>query len=86
MPERVRRCASHILQRISRVLTRSYARDMLDEYGVRLNVIGKTSLLPPAVQAAVAQAESMSRHNSKYVSSCVQCSFDAALTRAPEPS
>ena len=62
-------------------LTRGCARDMLDEYGVRLNVIGKTSLLPPAVQAAVAQAESMSRHNSKYVSARVHRDLHTVLTR-----
>jgi len=42
--------------------------DLLDEYGVRLNVIGKTELLPESVQKAVRKAEDMTRHNDRYVS------------------
>ncbi|KIL66985.1 hypothetical protein M378DRAFT_322594 [Amanita muscaria Koide BX008] len=37
--------------------------DLLDEYGVRLNVIGKRELLPESVQRAVDKAETMTRHN-----------------------
>ena len=39
--------------------------DLLDEYGVRLNVIGKKSLLPISVQRAVEKAESLTRHNDR---------------------
>lgn len=42
-------------------------RDLLDEYGVRLNVIGRTSLLPVNVQEAVHKAEGLSRHNNRCV-------------------
>ncbi|KAF8633468.1 hypothetical protein AX15_001428 [Amanita polypyramis BW_CC] len=41
--------------------------DLLDEYGVRLNVIGKTKLLPESVQRAVQKAESMTRHNDRAI-------------------
>lgn len=41
--------------------------DLLDEYGVRLNVIGKKELLPESVQRAVRKAEDMTRHNNRYV-------------------
>jgi ditrans,polycis-polyprenyl diphosphate synthase len=37
--------------------------DLLDEYGVRLNVLGKTSLLPLSVQRAIERAEHLTRHN-----------------------
>lgn len=40
-------------------------RDLLDEYGVRLNVVGRTSLLPVNVQEAVHKAESLSCHNNR---------------------
>jgi len=39
--------------------------DLLDEYGVRLNVIGRKELLPATVQNAVAKAENMTRHNKR---------------------
>ena len=41
--------------------------DLLDEYGVRLNVLGKKELLPPSVQAAVEKAEQMTAKNTRYV-------------------
>lgn len=41
--------------------------DLLDEYGVRLNVIGKTSLLPVNVQEAVHKAEGLSRQNNRAI-------------------
>lgn len=44
-------------------------RDLLGEYGVRLNVLGKTSLLPPRVQAVITKAEEMTRHNNRLVQS-----------------
>jgi len=39
--------------------------DLLDQYGVRLNVIGRVELLPKSVQTAVHKAENMTRHNDK---------------------
>jgi undecaprenyl diphosphate synthase len=42
-------------------------RQLLDEYGVRLNILGKTELLPPTVQAAVKKAEDMTRNNERFV-------------------
>jgi ditrans,polycis-polyprenyl diphosphate synthase len=39
--------------------------DILDEYGVRLNILGKKDLLPPAVQQAARAAEEMTRHNDR---------------------
>lgn len=41
--------------------------DLLGEYGVRLNVLGKTSLLPPRVQAVITKAEEMTRHNNRAI-------------------
>ena len=38
---------------------------LLDQYGVRLNVIGRTEMLPKPVQIAVHKAENMTRHNDK---------------------
>ena len=42
-------------------------RQILDKYGVRLNVLGNRSLLPPNVQIAIEKAENMTRHNSACV-------------------
>ncbi|PFH46072.1 hypothetical protein AMATHDRAFT_70663 [Amanita thiersii Skay4041] len=39
--------------------------DLLDSYGVQLNVVGKTELLPENVQLAVKKAEGMTRHNNR---------------------
>jgi len=41
--------------------------DLLHEYGVRLNVLGRTSLLPPNVQAAIRKAEDMTRDNDRAI-------------------
>ncbi|KZT69891.1 Di-trans-poly-cis-decaprenylcistransferase [Daedalea quercina L-15889] len=41
--------------------------DLLQQYGVRLNVLGKTSLLPPKVQVAVRKAEEMTRGNDRAI-------------------
>ena len=38
----------------------------MDQYGVRLNVLGKRELLPPSVQAAVREAEELTAKNSRY--------------------
>ena len=40
---------------------------LLEEYGVRLNVLGKKSLLPLDLQKIVAEAENMTRNNNKSV-------------------
>lgn len=40
---------------------------ILDRYRVRLNVLGRRELFPPSVQAAIQQAEDMTRHNNAYV-------------------
>lgn len=39
--------------------------DLLDEYGVRLNVIGRKSLLPISVQRAVEKAENLTLRNDR---------------------
>lgn len=39
--------------------------DLLDEYGVRLEVLGKTSLLPNSVQHAIEKAENLTRYNKR---------------------
>ncbi|KAF9460643.1 Decaprenyl diphosphate synthase-like protein [Collybia nuda] len=41
--------------------------DLLDEYGVRLNVIGNVQLLPETVQQAVRKAEGLTRHNNRAI-------------------
>ncbi|KAH9952031.1 Di-trans-poly-cis-decaprenylcistransferase [Amylocystis lapponica] len=41
--------------------------DLLDEYGVRLNVLGNKALLPRDVSAAMAKAEDMTRHNNRAI-------------------
>jgi len=41
--------------------------DLLEEYGVRLNVIGKVELLPESVQHAVRKAECMTKHNDRAI-------------------
>ncbi|KAF9524474.1 undecaprenyl pyrophosphate synthetase [Crepidotus variabilis] len=41
--------------------------DLLEEYGVRLNIVGRKELLPEAVQKAVAKAEEMTRHNDRAI-------------------
>jgi ditrans,polycis-polyprenyl diphosphate synthase len=40
---------------------------LLHKYGARLNVCGKTELLPPAVQAAVKDAEELTKNNDRAV-------------------
>jgi len=41
--------------------------DLLDEYGVRLNILGRKELLPERVQDAVRRAEDMTKHNSRAI-------------------
>ncbi|KAK0188030.1 dehydrodolichyl diphosphate synthetase [Armillaria mellea] len=46
--------------------------DLLEEYGVRLNVLGKRELLPGPVQAAIRRAENMTRaHNRSILNICM---------------
>ncbi|KII88333.1 hypothetical protein PLICRDRAFT_175932 [Plicaturopsis crispa FD-325 SS-3] len=40
---------------------------LLDEYSVRLNVLGRTELLHPTVQDAIRKAEDMTRHNDRAI-------------------
>ena len=42
-------------------------RKMLDEYGVRLNVLGKVEMLPESVQDSVRIAQEMTKNNNKWV-------------------
>jgi len=42
---------------------------MLHEYGVRLNVLGRTEMLPENVQESVRIAQEMTENNSKYAAS-----------------
>lgn len=42
--------------------------ELLDKYGVRLNILGNRELLPLAVQKAACKAEDMTRHNNQYAS------------------
>lgn len=43
---------------------------MLDEYGVRLNVLGRIEMLPENVQKSVRIAQEMTKENDKYALSC----------------
>lgn len=42
-------------------------RDLLDQHGIRLNVIGNKLLFPPRLQEAARKAEEMTANNDKYV-------------------
>lgn len=44
-----------------------FRSNLLNEYGVRLNVVGNVALLPESVQRAVRKAERMTRHNNVFV-------------------
>ena len=39
---------------------------MLDEYGVRLNVLGRIEMLPESVQKSVRVAHEMTKNNNRY--------------------
>ncbi|KLO14873.1 dehydrodolichyl diphosphate synthetase [Schizopora paradoxa] len=41
--------------------------DLLEQYGIRLNVLGKVSLFPEDVQAVVRRAEELTKHNSRAI-------------------
>ncbi|KAF7965848.1 hypothetical protein HWV62_27421 [Athelia sp. TMB] len=59
--------------------------DLLDTYGVRLNILGKTALLPSFVQAAVAKAEGITRHNKRAILNiCMPYTSSHEITSAVE--
>ncbi|KIY69510.1 Di-trans-poly-cis-decaprenylcistransferase [Cylindrobasidium torrendii FP15055 ss-10] len=41
--------------------------DLLQEYGVRLNIVGRTDLLPEDVLAAVQRAQDLTKHNNRSI-------------------
>ncbi|CED85630.1 dehydrodolichyl diphosphate synthetase [Phaffia rhodozyma] len=41
--------------------------ELLDRYSVRVNILGKTSLLPTDVQQSVKEMQDLTRHNSKAI-------------------
>lgn len=57
-------------------------RDLLEEYGVRLNVLGRTSLLPEKVQMAAKKAHQVTRHNKRCAYLFVNKQFSMLLLRA----
>lgn len=66
LQERVRQLTLLLLAERQPNLSATYS-DLLDEYGVRLCVIGRVSMLPEDVQEAVRHAEELTRHNNKCV-------------------
>ncbi|KAJ7118864.1 Di-trans-poly-cis-decaprenylcistransferase [Mycena epipterygia] len=50
-----------------KLLEMSSHGQILEEYGVRLNVLGKTSLLPEYVQEAIRHVESVTQNNNKAI-------------------
>jgi len=56
---------------------------ILEEYGVRLNVLGKTSLLPDYVQEAIRHVESVTKNNNKAILNiCMSYSSQDEMTTA----
>ena len=55
----------NLLTTYSRFCLSYTCRDLLDEHGVRLIVVGKTELLPQSVQRAIRKAENMTRQNNR---------------------
>jgi ditrans,polycis-polyprenyl diphosphate synthase len=41
------------------------ARGTFGEYGVRINSVGRTELLPPEIRDAVAKAEELTKNNDR---------------------
>jgi len=59
--------------------------DLLDEYGVRLNVIGNVKLLPQSLQSVVRKAENMTRHNNRSIFNlCMPYTSGDEITTAVE--
>ncbi|KAJ7826664.1 Decaprenyl diphosphate synthase-like protein [Mycena leptocephala] len=66
-----------------KLLEMSRHGQILEEYGVRLNVLGKTSLLPEYVQEAVRHVESVTRNNNKAILNiCMPYSSHDEMTTA----
>ncbi|KAJ6620305.1 Decaprenyl diphosphate synthase-like protein [Mycena sp. CBHHK59/15] len=58
---------------------------VLEEYGVRLNVLGKTALLPEYVQDAIRHVESVTRNNNRAILNiCMSYSSQDEMTTAVE--
>ncbi|KAJ7802854.1 putative undecaprenyl diphosphate synthase-domain-containing protein [Mycena olivaceomarginata] len=56
---------------------------ILEEYGVRLNVLGKTALLPERVQEVIRHVESITRNNNKAILNiCIAYSSQDEITTA----
>ena len=49
------------------VLILPFPSELLQQYGVRLNVLGKKELLPASVQAAIREAEQLTAKNNRYM-------------------
>ncbi|RXW24197.1 hypothetical protein EST38_g1639 [Candolleomyces aberdarensis] len=61
--------------------------DLLDQYGVRLNVVGRKQLLPERVQKAVERAENLTRSNSRAILNiCMPYTSRDEITTAVETS
>ncbi|KAJ2935009.1 hypothetical protein H1R20_g2090, partial [Candolleomyces eurysporus] len=61
--------------------------DLLDQYGVRLNVVGRKQLLPERVQEAVERAENLTRSNSRAILNiCMPYTSRDEITTAVETS
>ncbi|TEB39390.1 dehydrodolichyl diphosphate synthetase [Coprinellus micaceus] len=61
--------------------------DLLDQYGVRLNVVGRKDLLPAHVRAAADKAESMTRDNKRSILNiCMPYTSRDEITTAVESS
>ncbi|KAJ3819669.1 putative undecaprenyl diphosphate synthase-domain-containing protein [Lentinula raphanica] len=59
--------------------------DLLQEYGVKLNVIGRISLFPESVQAAVRRAEDLTKENNRSILNvCMPYSSRDEMTTAVE--
>ncbi|KAJ3710327.1 Decaprenyl diphosphate synthase-like protein [Lentinula raphanica] len=59
--------------------------DLLQEYGVKLNVIGRISLFPESVQAAFRRAEDLTKENNRSILSvCMPYSSRDEMTTAVE--
>ncbi|KAJ4490846.1 Decaprenyl diphosphate synthase-like protein [Lentinula aciculospora] len=59
--------------------------DLLQEYGVKLNVIGRRSLFPESVQAAIRRAEVLTKRNSRSILNvCMPYSSRDEMTTAVE--
>ena len=53
------------------------SREVLDQYGVRLNVLGKIEMLPEAVQRSVRTAQDMTKNNTRQVTDVAGFASDA---------